>query len=118
MVQRINLLPIRERFKAITGAGYNTFSPANREVFLDMLTDSRVNPMSEMQFAAMMMADDSYARSETFFRLSAVLDNIFGTEHFLPAHQGRARENIITNTFVRPGGFTITNYCFTTWAYR
>ncbi|MDR1255373.1 MAG: tryptophanase [Puniceicoccales bacterium] len=114
MVQRINLLPIGERLKAINGAGYNTFLLANREVFLDMLTDSGVNAMSEMQYAAMMMADDSYAGSETFFRLSAVLGEVFGTKYFLPAHQGRACENIIANTFVRPGSFTIMNYHFTT----
>jgi tryptophanase len=114
MVQRINLLPIEERLNAINGAGYNTFLLANREVFLDMLTDSGVNAMSEVQYAAMMMADDSYAGSETFFRLSTVLGNIFGTKHFLPAHQGRACENIIANTFIRPGNFTIMNYHFTT----
>ncbi|MDR2432812.1 MAG: tryptophanase [Puniceicoccales bacterium] len=114
MVQRIDLLPIEERLNAIDMAGYNTFLLANKDVFLDMLTDSGVNAMSERQYAAMMMADDSYAGSETFFRLSAVLGDIFETRHFLPAHQGRACENIIANIFVRPGSFAIMNYHFTT----
>jgi tryptophanase len=114
MVQRINLLPAKDRMNAIDSAGYNTFLLANREIFIDMLTDSGVNAMSEMQYAAMMMADDSYAGSETFFRLSNTIGNIFGTKHFLPAHQGRACENIIASTFIQPGNFTIMNYHFTT----
>jgi tryptophanase len=70
--------------------------------------------MSEKQYAAMMMADDSYAGSETFFRLKNVIVDIFDTKHYLPAHQGRACENIIANAFVKPGSVTIMNYHFTT----
>jgi tryptophanase len=114
MVQRINLLPINERAAAMAAAGYNTFLLNNRDVFLDMLTDSGVNAMSEKQYAAMMIADDSYAGSETFFRLSKSIQEVFGTKHYLPAHQGRACENIIANTFVKPGSVVITNYHFTT----
>jgi tryptophanase len=114
MVQRINLLPVNERGKAIAEAGYNTFLLYNKDVFLDMLTDSGVNAMSENQYAAMMMADDSYAGSETFSRLAKVIHNVFGTKHYLPAHQGRACENILANVFVTPGSFVITNYHFTT----
>lgn len=114
MVQRINLLPVEERLKSITEAGSNTFMLKNRNVFLDMLTDSGVNAMSEAQYAAMLMADDSYAGSETFYRLSDVLTEVFGTKYFLPAHQGRACENILANAFVTPGTVAIMNYHFTT----
>lgn len=114
MVQRIHLLPPEERLRAIREAGSNTFLLKNRDVFLDMLTDSGVNAMSDAQYAAMLTADDSYAGSETFFRLQAALKDFFGTEHFLPAHQGRAAENIIANAYVAPGSVTIMNYHFTT----
>jgi tryptophanase len=114
MVQRVNLLPVEERLKCMSEAGYNTFLLKNRDVFMDMLTDSGVNAMSQNQYAAMMQADDSYAGSETFYRLEAVLQDIFGMKHFLPAHQGRACENIISQILVKPGLTAIMNYHFTT----
>ena len=114
MVQRINLLPVEERLAAMKEAGFNTFLLRNRSVFLDMLTDSGVNAMSENQYAAMMQADDSYAGSETFYRLEEVIHDIFGDVHFLPAHQGRACENIIAEVMVKPGTTALMNYHFTT----
>ena len=114
MVQKINLLPVEERLRAMREAGFNTFLLKNRDVFLDMLTDSGVNAMSENQYAAMMQADDSYAGSETFYRLEAVLQDIFGMKHFLPAHQGRACENILAHAFVEPKSVALMNYHFTT----
>ncbi len=114
MVQKINLRPVQARFEAMKEAGSNTFLLRNEDVFLDMLTDSGVNAMSDAQYAAMMMADDSYAGSRTYYRLQEALETFFGTRHFLPAHQGRACENILANTFVKPGSVAIMNYHFTT----
>ena len=114
MVQKVTLLPIEDRVRSIQEAGFNTFLLKNRDVFLDMLTDSGVNAMSENQYAAMMQADDSYAGSETFYRLEAVLQDIFGMKYFLPAHQGRACENILAHAFVKPGSVALMNYHFTT----
>ena len=114
MVQRIHLLPVEERLAAMKEAGFNTFLLRNRNVFLDMLTDSGVNAMSENQYAAMMQADDSYAGSETFYRLEEVIHDIFGDVNFLPAHQGRACENIIAEVMVKPGTTALMNYHFTT----
>ena len=114
MVQRINLLPVEERLKSIEEAGFNTFLLKNRDVFLDMLSDSGVNAMSENQYAAMMQADDSYAGSETFYRLQKVLQESFGHKYFLPAHQGRAAENIIAKTLVKPNSVALMNFHFTT----
>ncbi|MDR2198698.1 MAG: tryptophanase [Deltaproteobacteria bacterium] len=114
MVQRIHLRPVRERLEIINLAGNNTFLLPNRDVFLDMLTDSGVNAMSEAQYAAMLLADDSYAGSETFYRLEKTVREFFGTPYFLPAHQGRACENILATTYVRPGTEVITNFHFTT----
>lgn len=114
IVQKLNLLPVEDRLKAIQEAGSNTFLLQNRDVFMDMLTDSGVNAMSDRQQAAMMVADDSYAGSETFTRLSNVLKDIFGMDMFLPAHQGRACENIISQAMVKKGTFVPMNYHFTT----
>ena len=114
IVQKLNLVPIESRLEAITEAGNNTFLLKNRDVFLDMLTDSGVNAMSDRQMAAMMVADDSYAGSETFTRLENKNIELFGKKYFLPAHQGRACENIISQVFVKPGSIVPMNYHFTT----
>lgn len=114
MVQKLTLLPVEERIDAIKEAGFNTFLLKNRDVYLDMLTDSGVNAMSDNQYAAMLRADDSYAGSETFYRLEKTLNDVFGTKYFLPAHQGRACENIISRTLVKPNSVALMNYHFTT----
>jgi Tryptophanase len=114
IVQKLNLVPIERRLEAITEAGNNTFLLKNRDIFLDMLTDSGVNAMSDKQLASMMEADDSYAGSETFTKLYDKVREIFGKEFFLPAHQGRACENIISKLFVKPGSIVAMNYHFTT----
>ena len=114
IVQKLDLVPIERRVEAMAEAGFNTFLLKNRDIFLDMLTDSGVNAMSDRQLAAMMVADDSYAGSATFTRLTDKLTEIFGTEYFLPSHQGRAAENIIAMTFVQKGSIIPMNYHFTT----
>ncbi|KUO79002.1 MAG: tryptophanase [Desulfosporosinus sp. BRH_c37] len=114
IIQKLNLVPIERRLEAMTEAGNNTFLLKNRDVFLDMLTDSGVNAMSDKQLAAMMEADDSYAGSETFTKLENKMIEIFGKKYFLPAHQGRAAENIISQIFVKPGSVVPMNYHFTT----
>jgi tryptophanase len=114
IVQKLDLVPIDRRLEAITEAGNNTFLLKNRDVYLDMLTDSGVNAMSDKQMAAMMEADDSYAGSETFTRLESKLQEIFGMEYFLPAHQGRACEHLLSKIYVKPGSIVPMNYHFTT----
>jgi tyrosine phenol-lyase len=114
IVQKLDLVPIERRLKAINEAGNNTFLLKNRDIFLDMLTDSGVNAMSDKQLAAMMVSDDSYAGSESFTKLEDKIKEIFNTEYFLPVHQGRAAENIISKVFVTPGSIVPMNYHFTT----
>ena len=114
IVQKLDLVPVERRAEAIKEAGNNTFLLKNKDIFLDMLTDSGVNAMSDRQLAAMMVADDSYAGSATFTRLTDKLEEIFGTKYFLPAHQGRAAENILAMTFVQKGSIVPMNYHFTT----
>ena len=114
IVQKLNLLPIDERLAAIKEAGNNTFLLKNRDVYLDMLTDSGTNAMSDRQLGAMMIADDSYAGSETFYRLEKAVQKFFGKEYFLPAHQGRACEHILAKSLVKEGDVVPMNYHFTT----
>lgn len=114
IVQKLNLVSIERRLEAIKEAGNNTFLLKNRDVFMDMLTDSGVNAMSDKQLAAMMEADDSYAGSETFTKLENRITEIFGKKYFLPAHQGRACENILSQAFVKQGSIIPMNYHFTT----
>jgi tyrosine phenol-lyase len=114
IVQKLNLPPVEYRHQAMTAAGNNTFLLQNEDVFLDMLTDSGVNAMSDRQQAAMLVADDSYAGSATYTRLENKLREIFGLQYFLPTHQGRAAENILAQTFVTAGSIVPMNYHFTT----
>ena len=114
VVQKLTLLPVEERLKRIQEAGNNTFLLQNKDVYMDMLTDSGVNAMSDNQVASMGMADDSYAGSETFNRVKSAIFEVFGTEHVLPAHQGRAAENILAEAYVKPGMVAIMNFHFTT----
>lgn len=114
IVQKLDLVPIEQRLEAIKEAGNNTFLLKNRDVYMDMLTDSGVNAMSDRQLAAMMIADDSYAGSETFSRMEQKIRELFDKEFFLPAHQGRACENILSQIFVFEGAMVPMNYHFTT----
>ena len=114
IIQKLTLLPIEQRLAAIDAAGHNTFLLQNRDVFMDMLTDSGVNAMSQDQQAAMFTADDAYAGSATYTRLFDKIVEIFGMPFFLPTHQGRAAENILAISLVRPGTWVPMNYHFTT----
>ncbi|MDR0645701.1 MAG: tryptophanase, partial [Elusimicrobiota bacterium] len=114
IVKSINLKPLDERKKLMQEAGNNTFLLKSRDVFLDMLTDSGVNAMSDKQQSALMLADDAYAGSESFFKLESSLRNIFGKKFFLPTHQGRAAEHLLSKHFVKPGQIVPMNYHFTT----
>ena len=114
VVQKLNLLPVDERLRAIQKAGNNTFLLENKDIYIDMLTDSGVNAMTDLQMAASMRADDSYAGSETFTRVKNAVKEVFGTDNVLPAHQGRACENILASALVKPGQVALMNFHFTT----
>ncbi len=114
IVQKTNLLPAAQRLRAIEEAGYNTFLLRTRDVFLDMLTDSGTNAMSDNQLAAMMVADDAYAGSESFYRLADAVRDVLGFEYVMPVHQGRAAEHLLAKAFVKPGDVVLMNYHFTT----
>jgi len=114
MVQKVSLPPVEERFKAMQEAGYNTFLLKTKDIFLDMLTDSGVNAMSDNQFAALMKVDDAYAGSMTFYDFAQAVKDILGYQYVMNAHQGRAAEHLLSKVFCKKDGAIPTNYHFTT----
>lgn len=114
VVQKLHLVPIERRMEALKEGGFNTFRLNTNDVFLDMLTDSGTNAMSDNQMAAMMQADDAYAGSQSFYRLEKAVNDVLGKKYYLPVHQGRAAENIISNAYVKKGSIVPMNYHFTT----
>jgi tryptophanase len=114
IVQKLNLVPIERRLEALYEGGFNTFRLSTKDVFLDMLTDSGTNAMSDNQLAAMMQADDAYAGSQSFVRLQTAVKDVLGKELLLPVHQGRAAESIISIAYVKKGSLVPMNYHFTT----
>jgi tryptophanase len=112
--EELNLLPVRMRLKAIEDAGWNTFLLKADDVFLDMLTDSGVNAMSDKQLAAMVSAQDAYAGSRTFYEFTKAVEDVLGMKYVIPVHQGRAAEHVISKVFVKEGYVVPMNYHFTT----
>ena len=114
MVQKISLIPAEERLNAIAEAGYNTFLLKTKDIFLDMLTDSGVNAMSDNQFAGMIRADDAYAGSMTFYEFAEAVEDVLGFKLVMNTHQGRAAEHLLAKVFIKSGDVIPTNYHFTT----
>lgn len=114
IVQKTTLPPVAQRLQAIEEAGYNTFLLRTRDIFIDMLTDSGTNAMSDNQLAAMMVSDDAYAGGESYYKLTQAVREVLGFEFCLPAHQGRAAEHLLAKIFCKPGTVVPMNYHFTT----
>ncbi len=114
MVEPIHLIQEAEREKALQRAGYNIFGLKSDEVFIDLLTDSGTGAMSQDQWGAMMIGDESYAGARSFQRLSSTMDEIFGFRHFVPTHQGRAAENILCAVILEEGQYVPSNMHFDT----
>jgi tryptophanase len=114
MVEPIHLISKEKREQALKRAGYNIFGLKSDEVFIDLLTDSGTGAMSQDQWSAIMLGDESYAGARSYHRLSKTMDEIFGFRFFVPTHQGRAAENILCAVILKEGQFVPSNMHFDT----
>lgn len=114
MVEPIRLISRRERQEVLKKVSYNLFAIPAEDVYIDLLTDSGTGAMSQHQWSSIMEGDESYAGAKSYYRLAAVMQEIFGFEHFVPTHQGRAAENILTAVMVKPGEYVPSNMHFDT----
>ena len=114
MVEPIKKSTREEREKWIKEAHYNLFQLRSEQVYIDCLTDSGTGAMSDRQWAAVMMGDESYAGSSSFFHLKETITKITGFEYVIPTHQGRAAENVLFSHLVKAGSIVPGNSHFDT----
>lgn len=103
-----------ERARWMKEAKYNLFNLRSEQVFIDLLTDSGTGAMSHYQWSEIMLGDESYAGSNSFFKLKEVINNLLGMPHFVPAHQGRAAENLLFSALIKEGDLVPGNSHFDT----
>jgi tyrosine phenol-lyase len=114
VVEAVRIPSPEEREKAIREAGFNTFLLHSDDVYIDLLTDSGTSAMSDRQWAAMMVGDEAYAGSRSFYRLEQMIQQYFGYRYVVPTHQGRGAENILSKALIKPGDVVPGNMYFTT----
>ena len=114
MVEPIKKSTREEREQWMKEANYNLFQLRSEQVYIDCLTDSGTGAMSDRQWAAVMMGDESYAGSASFFHLKETINKITGFEYVIPTHQGRAAENVLFSHLVKAGSIVPGNSHFDT----
>ena len=117
-VETVSMIPRDERLKKMQEAGYNTLLLNSKDIYIDLLTDSGTNAMSDKQWAGMMMGDEAYAGSENFYHLERTVQELFGFKHIVPTHQGRGAENLLSQLAIKPGQYVAGNMYFTTTRYH
>ena len=117
-VETVSMIPRDERLKKMEEAGLNTFLLNSKDVYIDLLTHSGTNAMSDKQWAGMMMGDEAYAGSVNFYHLEATVRELFGFKHIVPTHQGRGAENLLSQLAIKPGQYVAGNMYFTTTRYH
>lgn len=114
MVETIKMTTPEERAKKIEEANFNLFNLKGEDVYIDLLTDSGTNAMSQDQWAGIMRGDEAYAGASSYFKLVETARDIFGYEYIQPVHQGRAAEKVLFPTFLKQGQYAISNMFFDT----
>jgi tyrosine phenol-lyase len=118
MVEPLTMTTREHREHAIVDAGYNTFLLASKDVYIDLLTDSGTSAMSDRQWSAMMLGDESYAGATSFYKLVDAVRDVYGYEELIPTHQGRGAEHILSQLLISPGDVVPGNMYFTTTRYH
>jgi len=118
MVEPITMTTRDHREKAIVDAGYNTFLLRSEDVYIDLLTDSGTTAMSDRQWSAMLLGDESYAGATSFYKLVDAVHDVYGYEELIPTHQGRGAEHILSQLLISEGDVVPGNMYFTTTRYH
>jgi tyrosine phenol-lyase len=113
---KMNTKPEREIIAK--NAGYNTFLINSKDVYIDLLTDSGTNAMSDNQWAGLMRGDEAYAGSSNWLHLEQTVKELFGFKHVVPTHQGRGAENILGHIAIKPRQYVPGNMYFTTTRFH
>jgi tryptophanase len=113
-VEPIKLLSRHEREAKVAAANYNIFKIDAEDIYIDLLTDSGTAAMSNRQWAALMMGDESYAGARSFRKFESAIKDIFGKKYVIPCHQGRVAENLMFSTILKPGQYVPNNTHFDT----
>jgi len=114
VVEPIKMTTREFREKCIREAGYNTFLLRSEDVYIDLLTDSGTNAMSDWQWAGLMMGDEAYAGSKNFYFMVETIQKYYGYRYVVPTHQGRGAEHIMSKCLIKPGHVIPGNMYFTT----
>ena len=118
VVETVKMIDKEQRAQVAKEAGYNTFLINSEDVYIDLLTDSGTNAMSDKQWAGMMIGDEAYAGSRNFHHLEQTVREVFGFKYLVPTHQGRGAENLLSRIAIKPGQYVPGNMYFTTTRYH